>query len=279
LGNAALQYNFGGTGTGPGCTETTISDDDFENNWGIWNDGGSDARRNIKDATYANSGSFCFRLRDNTETSTATTDVLDLSTYEQINISFSYITNSMDNTNEDFWLQLSTDGGATYNTISEWNLNDEFENNVRQNEQVEINGPFSNNSKLRFRCDASGNADWVYIDDVIISGCTTTTQLTKTTSKTKSFTNDLEPQLSLNNLKVYPNPAKDVLNIECYLESNKFVTIEIYGIDGKRYHTNKLETRKGNNKQNINISSLRTGLYILKISIDSKTLFKKILIK
>lgn len=146
-----------------------IDFNDFEIGWGIWNDGGSDARRSSNDAAYSN-GNYSIRLRDNTTTSVMTTDNLDLSNYESLNVSFSYYAASMDNSNEDFWLQISTDGGSTFTTVEEWNRDDEFVNNQRYNDNVVVNGPFTSNTQLRFRCDASGNSDWVYIDDVKIEG-------------------------------------------------------------------------------------------------------------
>ena len=124
----------------------------------------------LDDAAYANSGSYCIRLRDNTSTSVMTTDNLDLSTYSQIEVQFSYYCRSMDNSNEDFWLQISTDGGNSFITVEEWNRDDEFLNDERHNETVVISGiSLSSNTQLRLRCDASGNKDWVYIDDVIIT--------------------------------------------------------------------------------------------------------------
>jgi hypothetical protein len=111
------------------------------------------------------------RLRDNTTTSVGTTDNLDLTIYDEITVDFGYYCRSMDNSNEDFWLQLSTDGGASYTTVEEWNFGDEFVNDVFYTDLVIIPGPFTVNTRLRFRADASGNQDWVYIDDVVISGC------------------------------------------------------------------------------------------------------------
>lgn len=150
----------------PPCT--IVNSNDFESGWGIWNDGGTDARRSSNDAAYAN-GTYCIRLRDNTSTSVTTTDNLDLSAYTELNVSFSYLCRSMDNSNEDFWLQI--DNGSGFNTVEEWNRDDEFVNDQRYNETVNIQGPFSSSSRLRFRCDASGDKDWVYIDDVEIEGC------------------------------------------------------------------------------------------------------------
>ncbi|MEM0895399.1 MAG: sulfatase-like hydrolase/transferase [Verrucomicrobiota bacterium] len=156
-------------GGGAGGT-VTISDEDFENGWGIWNDGGADARRSANDSNWANSGTFCIRLRDNTNTSVMTTDSLDLSVYTSITVDFSYVAVNFNNSNEDFWLQVSLDGGSSYTTVEEWNLNDEFSNNVRENDSVTIAGGFTANTLLRFRCDASANNDRLYIDDVVING-------------------------------------------------------------------------------------------------------------
>ena len=160
-----------GGDNGDGCTWNAINRNDFESSWGIWNDGGSDARRGIYE-DFAISGEYAIRLRDNTNASIMTTDDLDLSSYDEIKVAFSYIAVSMDNANEDFWLQISTDGGNSFTTLEEWNRGDEFENEEPKSDEVTISDiNFTNNTQLRFRCDASGNSDWVYIDDVIISGC------------------------------------------------------------------------------------------------------------
>ncbi|MGJ8653633.1 MAG: carbohydrate-binding protein [Opitutaceae bacterium] len=148
---------------------TQIDSNDFESGWGIWNDGGSDARRSSNDSAYAN-GTYCVRLRDDTSTSVMTTNNLTLSGYSELKVELSYICASMDNSSEDFWLQISTDGGSNFTTVEEWNESDEFVNDVRYNDSVTILGySLNDQTQLRFRCDASGNSDWVYIDDVVIS--------------------------------------------------------------------------------------------------------------
>jgi len=154
-----------------GCTPVTLSSDDFEAGYGSWNDGGSDCSR-ISSASYANSGLISARLRDNTSSSVLTSNAFDLSTYNEISVVFTYVPVSMDNVNEDFWLQVSTDGGSSYTTVEEWNKGDEFDNGIRYFEEVIVPGPFTANTRLRFRCDASGNSDWVYLDDIVVSGCT-----------------------------------------------------------------------------------------------------------
>ena len=46
-----------------GCSVVEVDAEDFEAGWGIWNDGGADARRNLNDAAYANSGIYTMRAK------------------------------------------------------------------------------------------------------------------------------------------------------------------------------------------------------------------------
>ncbi len=180
------------------CHTFLIDREGFEGSWGIWQDGGSDASR-IMGPEYANSGRYSVRLRDNSSSTTITTSNLDLSTFEELTIDFSYITKSMDHSNEDFWLQLSTDGGKTYVSVEEWNLGDEFTNDIRKFDSVVIPGPFSPHTRLRFRCDASSNSDWVYIDDIALSGC----------SSSRTYTTvDQQLKPSAEKRTIEENPAK-----------------------------------------------------------------------
>ena len=153
---------------GPGGY-TELWSNDFESGWGNFNDGGSDARRSINDAAYANSGSYCARIRDNTSTSVITSDPFDLSGYSEARIDFSYYPRSMEN-NEDFFVEL-WDGGS-WQVVANYARGSEFDNNTRYDESITVSSAsvgFSGSAQLRFRNDASGNADWVYIDDVVLS--------------------------------------------------------------------------------------------------------------
>lgn len=147
---------------------SAILDDDFENGMGNWTDGGGDCYP--YSGTYSPSGNGSVRLRDNTSTSVMSTADLALASYSDIQVEFDYRCVSMDNSNEDFWLQISTDGGSSYTTVEEWNLNDEFVNDVDYfDETVLLSGfALTNQTRVRFRCDASANGDQVYIDNVTI---------------------------------------------------------------------------------------------------------------
>jgi hypothetical protein len=146
-----------------------IINDDFEAGWGNWNDGGSDARRSSNDSSYAPQGTYCVRIRDNTSTSVMTTDDLNLSAYSDVKVDFSYHARKMESS-EDFWLQISTDGGSNFTTVEEWNEGDEFTNDNTYSDSVTITGyTLTSNTQIRFRCDASGNSDYIYIDEVVVS--------------------------------------------------------------------------------------------------------------
>lgn len=151
-----------------GSSQQLISSEGFESGWGIWNDGGSDCRRNSSE-DWAVSGSSSIRIRDGSSSSKMTTDKLDLSDFADISLDFAYIPRGMD-VGEAFSLEISNDGGATYQTIGNWELGTNFQNESIHTATISATGPFSTETRFRFRCEASSNSDRVYIDNVTISG-------------------------------------------------------------------------------------------------------------
>lgn len=74
-----------------------------------------------------------------------------------------------------------------------------------------------------------------------------------------------------NNLEVslYPNPVRDILNIEI---ENDIQSIEIYNIQGQKVLSS--------NQKQINVSDLASGMYLVRIQdIDNNIATKKIAIK
>jgi len=74
---------------------------------------------------------------------------------------------------------------------------------------------------------------------------------------------------SNNQIKVYPNPAKDILTIET--NSNKEQKIEITSLIGQTVYT----TIINNKKAIVNTSAFANGVYILKLSSDNETVVRK----
>ncbi len=247
----------GGGGDPGGCTATSVDSNDFESGWGIWNDGGSDARRSANDAAYSN-GTYSIRLRDNTSTSTMTTDNLNLSSFEEITVSFSYYPRSMES-GEDFWLQISTNGGSSYSTQATWAQGSEFSNNQRYNESVTLTGTFSSTTRLRFRCDASGNSDYVYIDDVVITGCSSSGASFVATMDELPEIIEAE-ELDFESIVMYPNPVKDKLMING-MPDDAFV--RLITLSGKVLD-------QGIGRKEFDMSALQNGLYLLHVTIDDE---------
>ena len=250
------------------CTTQLINFNDFNSSYGLWNDGGTDCTRSSSYPQYAVGGTGAVvRLRDNSSSSVMTTDDLNLSAYQELTVDFTYVASSMDNPDEDFWLQISTDGGNTFTTVEEWNLGDEFENEVRYFDAVTIPGPFSANTQIRFRCDASSNTDYVYLDDISISGCVNGAALALPPSGTSSTKPQAES--AIEQLVLVPNPVRDLLQVNFTLNTQEEVNMTVRNLQGQVMNQELIQGQNGINQQIINVQQLPAGIYILQINSKS----------
>ncbi|NND63131.1 MAG: T9SS type A sorting domain-containing protein [Flavobacteriaceae bacterium] len=85
-------------------------------------------------------------------------------------------------------------------------------------------------------------------------------------------TNDSEFDAAVS---VYPNPAVDVVNIDMGQVSNKF-EIEIYNTMGQKMSANLVQNKS---RTSIDVSSLSTGIYYVRISEGKQDTTKKLIIK
>ena len=269
---------------GGGCSYVSIDFNNFDGGWGIWNDGGSDA--GIYSSSYAYSAPYCARLRDNTSSSVITTDNLNLSGYDELTVNFTYVAVSMDNSNEDFWLQISTNGGSTYTTVEEWNLNDEFVNNARYFESVVISGSFSSNTRLRFRCDASGNSDWVYIDDVEILGCANSARLAgdnPVVAAEQENAGDAQQRESANPatpsyMKLFPNPVREELTVIFHQQQAGPVQLMVTNLAGQQVYRQAFLADKGRQEAAVGVSQMAPGVYVIHLLSEGQAMTKKFVV-
>jgi hypothetical protein len=161
------------TGSDPEPLWVQLSYDDFESGWGSYTDGGRDCSLYTR-GTYAHQGNNAVDIQDNsgTQSSFAYTRGIDTDTpgFTQIEIDFWFKAISMDNSREDFQVQYYD--GSTWHTIATYAAKADFENNVFYNKKViidESSYTFPTDMKIRFVCDASGDRDDVYIDEVSVS--------------------------------------------------------------------------------------------------------------
>lgn len=239
-------------GGGGGCTDVAVTSDNFESNYGNWNDGGSDC---VRSRTRPIQGSVSIYLRDNTNSSVLTSDALNLSGFEELTVDFSYLPFSMEN-GEDFWLQV--DNGNGFQTIATWVAGTDFSNNIVYNESVTITGNFSSSVLVRFRCDASANSDYVHLDNIVLSGCVNGARmdlngnrenLAEEAPEADDFATDLVYQ-------VFPNPTAGDLNVrieeEGYTARLTTITGRVLAEQILTVGTNRIITDK-----------LATGMYLI----------------
>ncbi len=233
-----------------------IDRNDFEQDLGIWNDGGGDCART---AAEANSGVYSVRLRDNSgQSSSMYTDVLDLSAYRSVTLGFSYYPDDLES-GEDFVLELSRDGGDDFTIIKEWKQGIDFENFIRYQESVEIIN-ITSSTVIRIRCDASDNRDRVFIDDVTLKSCDDAGIVEDITSSGRSITKESFYTVP------YPNPATDVIFLQLQKEDLTDGHIELYNAKGaKVLHQPISQTQE---LQEVSVTSLSGGIYFIRYATD-----------
>jgi len=251
----------------------------FETGWDGWADGGSDCFRYSGSRSWE--GSYSIRLRDNSGTASAmTSPSLDLSGYSSISIEFYFYPNSMEN-GEDFWVRFN--GGSGWQTVASYASGTSFNNGTFYVATVTLDASqynFGSNSQIRFQCDASANADQVYIDAVTVTassgaltegGTVVSIEEVEGTSTDQDSEIDIDvtesgvdfDDLTANDVRVFPNPAEGLLNVRAGAEMQ---SIRIMTATGQQLRYINLE----NNQQQIDISDLTPGLYYLLIEVDGE---------
>ncbi|CAA6679652.1 MULTISPECIES: putative Ig domain-containing protein [unclassified Lentimonas] len=151
--------------TGP----AELLNDDFESGFGNWESGGDDA---ILSSLYA-IGNQCVEISDDSGVGSSITLInsLDLSSASELKIEFTYMPIQM-NVGEDFWLQFSSDDGSKWSTVKTYVRDTDFTVDQREDETLTIESssyPFTSTVKIRFRCDASANSDYIYLDNIVMT--------------------------------------------------------------------------------------------------------------
>ncbi|MFT5997587.1 MAG: hypothetical protein ACI81P_000032 [Neolewinella sp.] len=245
---------------GGGCTDITFDSENFEGGYGNWNDGGSDC---VRSRTRPIEGVRSVYLRDNTNSSVLTSDAYNMSSLEELTVDFSYFPYSMEN-GEDFWLQVDNGDGNGFQTVQTWARGTDFNNNTLYNESVTItaSGGFGTSVQVRFRCDASGNSDYVHLDNIVLGGCQSNGArviIGSNNRETTSFEADeLDDEGMEVDYQVFPNPATGHFNVRIDEEG---YTARLTGMTGRVITEQKLTV--GINR--IAADKLPAGMYLLVI--------------
>ncbi len=150
---------------------TTITYDDFEAGMGNYRDGGKDMKRYA--GSYSHQGTYSADIQDNSGTASSFYHSAgnDVSGYTDLEVEFWYKPVSMDKPGEDFWVQYWD--GSAWQTVAVFDKGTDFQNGNFYDAVVQIPAGTYNyptDAKLRFMCDASGNRDDVFIDEITFRG-------------------------------------------------------------------------------------------------------------
>lgn len=275
-----------GTIINTGCNYQVVHSNGFESGLGEWNDGGGDAIR-INDSSYATAGNYAFRIRDNSGfASSMYSDPLNFLGVNEVKVDFSFIAQSME-PGEDFLLEYSNDG-TNYTTLAQWASGIDFQNGQQISESVSFSDSFTDNTVLRFRCDASSNYDAVYLDEITVSACGGAYWASDDLVHSEEVLTDIENTLVLDHagqattslMKIYPNPIAGhtlYMNVE---------TSEAHRLSGSIYTQfgdkvmdyNDIKLEKGSSVHRLDVDALSAGAYILIVEIGTEVFYEKIVI-
>jgi len=113
--------------------------------------------------------------------------------------------------------------------------------------------------------------------DTIIATLITTNDCFTDTAQQTIYTVGIK-QLSDSDIKVFPNPVKDNLNIVLDKQYGELY-IQLTDINSKIIYSKKIENNKTDNTISINLTNFDSGMYFLKITTNNGELVKKILCK
>jgi hypothetical protein len=166
------------------------------------------------------------------------------------------------------WLSTSKDinDNLWHQIIGIWDGNSQFLyiDGVLVNQMAKNYANFSNKNITIGNCINDGSGFIGKIDDILIYN-RALNKFEMDSLFHEGSTSIIEKIVNISNQNIYPNPVTDILKIE-NLTKLKYQTIEIYSIEGKLAFTQKLKFPQNS----ISISSLSSGIYILKV-IDSKS--------
>ncbi len=265
-------------------TETVLTYDDFENGWGNFADGGGDCA--LYSGAYAHQGNKAIQIRDDSgdASSFEHKNGIDVTMYDQLKIEFWYKAKSMEN-GEDFWLMYWD--GDTWNDLGIYVSGQDFVNNKFYHESVLIDRTdvnFVSNMKIRFQCDASGNYDFVYIDEVKVSGIVgnaglKSSTVTNSNNSENSQKAKITPinEIQEKNVVVFPNPVTNGM-LKIKTEGFKStLEIKIFNLQGSLIYNKTVENT--GLIQISDLSSLSKGMYILNVSDKQQSLSTRFIAK
>ena len=85
--------------------------------------------------------------------------------------------------------------------------------------------------------------------------------------------------VSLTDVSVYPNPAKDNINLNFVNENAENASYQIINVIGQSVRQQTIPTTKGETTYNVNLNGIESGIYFIKLTVGNKTSVNKITVQ
>ncbi len=246
----------------------------FESGLEGWADGGSDCAR--RSTSFSWEGNYSVRIRDNSGVaSSMTSPSYDLAGLGSVEVSFYFYPNSMEN-GEDFWVRYND--GTGWQTVATYASGSSFTNGSFYSATVTLDAASFNltdGAQFRFQCDASGNADQIYIDEVTVTGSLASgasvgpTVTIEEIPTTRTF--DLT-DLSEADVKLVPNPATDIVSVQVADPINQ---ITVFSVDGREIFR---QSYQGVEQTSLDVRTLPAGVYLVSVQTEEELVTERLVI-
>lgn len=246
----------------------------FETGLEGWADGGGDCAR--VSSSFSWEGSYSIRLRDNSGTaSSMTSPAYNLAGLSSVSFNFYFYPNSMEN-GEDFWIRYND--GSGWQTVATYASGSSFNNGTFYTATVTLDAASYNltdGAQFRVQCDASANADQVYIDEITVTGSLTSGAATTpvaTIEEVASFRKFTIPNLSEADVELLPNPASNAVLVRVADEISEIV---VFSMDGRQLFRRSYE---GIEQANLDVSTLPAGVYLVSVRTAEEVVTERLVI-
>jgi subtilisin family serine protease len=247
----------------------------FETGLEGWADGGGDCARS--NTSFSWEGSYSIRLRDNSGVaSSMTSPSYDLAGLGSVEISFYFYPNSMEN-GEDFWVRYND--GSGWQTVATYASGSSFNNGSFYTATVTLDAAsfdLTDGAQFRLQCDASGNGDQVYIDEVTVTGSQTSGSAAgaiATIHEMPSLRTLDASDLVEVDVELYPNPVSDLVSVRVADEISQIIVFNVQGQEMFR------QSYEGIEQTSLDVSTLAAGVYLITVQTEEEILTERMIIQ
>jgi hypothetical protein len=79
-------------------------------------------------------------------------------------------------------------------------------------------------------------------------------------------------------MKVYPNPAKGRMNIAFDAIRTGKAEVRVMDVQGRILNSRVVGVNEGVNVIGVDVSELRTGMYLVRVEVDGNTMIKNVVV-